>query len=101
MSRPGHSAGAGRVLVVEDDEGIREMLKYNLSTAGFSVQEASDGAASRAPIESPMTTSTARAPAARRLASLARAWFKLRSSMPISLPIHVTGCPIARTSRSG
>jgi DNA-binding response OmpR family regulator len=33
------------VLVVEDDEGIREMLKYNLTTAGFSVQEASDGAA--------------------------------------------------------
>lgn len=37
--------GAGRILVVEDDEGIREMLKYNLSGAGFSVQEASDGAA--------------------------------------------------------
>jgi DNA-binding response OmpR family regulator len=35
----------GRVLVVEDDEGIREMLKYNLTSAGFSVQEASDGAA--------------------------------------------------------
>jgi DNA-binding response OmpR family regulator len=32
------------VLVVEDDEGIREMLKYNLTSAGFSVQEASDGA---------------------------------------------------------
>jgi DNA-binding response OmpR family regulator len=39
------STGAGRVLVVEDDEGIREMLKYNLTSAGFSVQEASDGAA--------------------------------------------------------
>ena len=35
---------AGRVLVVEDDEGIRDMLRYNLSSAGFSVQEASDGA---------------------------------------------------------
>jgi two-component system response regulator RegX3 len=35
----------GRVLVVEDDEGIREMLKYNLVSAGFAVQEASDGAA--------------------------------------------------------
>ena len=35
---------AGRVLVVEDDEGIREMLRYNLASAGFSVQEASDGA---------------------------------------------------------
>jgi DNA-binding response OmpR family regulator len=39
-----HNGNAGRVLVVEDDEGIREMLKYNLSTAGFTVQEASDGA---------------------------------------------------------
>ncbi|HKW59275.1 MAG TPA: response regulator transcription factor [Candidatus Dormibacteraeota bacterium] len=36
--------GAGRVLVVEDDEGIREMLRYNLTAAGFSVHEASDGA---------------------------------------------------------
>jgi DNA-binding response OmpR family regulator len=44
MTRPAHNAGAGRVLVVEDDEGIREMLKYNLVTAGFSVHEASDGA---------------------------------------------------------
>lgn len=38
-------AAGGRVLVVEDDEGIREMLKYNLVAAGFSVVEASDGAA--------------------------------------------------------
>ena len=41
MNRP---RTAGRVLVVEDDEGIREMLKYNLNAAGFTVQEASDGA---------------------------------------------------------
>ena len=44
MTRPAHNGGSARVLVVEDDEGIREMLKYNLVTAGFSVQEASDGA---------------------------------------------------------
>ena len=43
MTRAVHNGSAGRVLIVEDDEGIREMLKYNLSTAGFSVQEASDG----------------------------------------------------------
>jgi two-component system response regulator RegX3 len=36
---------SGRVLVVEDDDGIREMLKYNLSGAGFTVLEARDGAA--------------------------------------------------------
>jgi DNA-binding response OmpR family regulator len=42
MSRA--AANSGRVLVVEDDEGIRDMLKYNLTAAGFSVQEASDGA---------------------------------------------------------
>jgi DNA-binding response OmpR family regulator len=35
---------AGRILVVEDDEGIREMLKYNLAQAGFAVNEAGDGA---------------------------------------------------------
>src|SRR5258708_34684830 len=45
MSRPAGNGRAGRVLVVEDDEGIREMLKYNLASAGFSVQEARDGAA--------------------------------------------------------
>lgn len=45
MSRGVNSGTSGRVLVVEDDEGIREMLKYNLVTAGFSVQEARDGAA--------------------------------------------------------
>jgi DNA-binding response OmpR family regulator len=45
MTRSAGNGSAGRVLVVEDDEGIREMLKYNLVTAGFSVQEASDGAA--------------------------------------------------------
>ena len=44
MNRTSSNGSAGRVLVVEDDEGIREMLKYNLSSAGFTVQEASDGA---------------------------------------------------------
>ena len=41
MPRPGSIA---RVLIVEDDEGIRETLKYNLSAAGYSVLEAADGA---------------------------------------------------------
>jgi len=45
MTRPSPNGSAGRVLVVEDDEGIREMLKYNRASAGFSVQEAGDGAA--------------------------------------------------------
>jgi two-component system, OmpR family, alkaline phosphatase synthesis response regulator PhoP len=45
MTRGAHNGTAGRVLIVEDDEGIREMLKYNLVSAGFSVHEASDGAA--------------------------------------------------------
>lgn len=44
MTRSSPNATAGRVLVVEDDEGIRETLKYNLVAAGFSVHEASDGA---------------------------------------------------------
>jgi two-component system response regulator RegX3 len=33
-----------RILIVEDDDGIRETLKYNLSAAGYSVSEARDGA---------------------------------------------------------
>lgn len=33
-----------RILVVEDDEGIRETLKYNFAMAGYGVQEARDGA---------------------------------------------------------
>jgi DNA-binding response OmpR family regulator len=45
MTRGAPTGTSGRVLIVEDDEGIRETLKYNLVTAGFSVQEASDGAA--------------------------------------------------------
>ena len=44
MSRSFKGGNSGRILVVEDDEGIRDMLKYNLVAAGFSVQEASDGA---------------------------------------------------------
>jgi DNA-binding response OmpR family regulator len=45
MSRGVQNSTAGKVLVVEDDEGIREMLKYNLVGAGFTVHEARDGAA--------------------------------------------------------
>jgi DNA-binding response OmpR family regulator len=37
------AAGFARILVVEDDEGIRDMLKYHLASAGFSVLEAADG----------------------------------------------------------
>ena len=34
---------AGRVLVVEDDEAIRDVVKFNLVAAGYEVLEASDG----------------------------------------------------------
>ena len=44
MKRPRVDVDGGRILVVEDDEGIRDMLRYNLVAAGFTVQEASDGA---------------------------------------------------------
>ena len=33
-----------RILVVEDDDGIRETLRYHLSSAGYEVSEARDGA---------------------------------------------------------
>lgn len=37
------ATGFARILIVEDDEGIREMLKYHLAAAGFVVLEARDG----------------------------------------------------------
>ena len=37
------ATGFARILIVEDDEGIREMLKYHLAAAGFVILEASDG----------------------------------------------------------
>jgi DNA-binding response OmpR family regulator len=37
-------APVAKILIVEDDEGIREMLRYNLAGAGYGVQEARDGA---------------------------------------------------------
>ncbi len=37
------STGWAKILVIEDDEGIRDTLKYNLLAAGFGVQEARDG----------------------------------------------------------
>jgi two-component system response regulator RegX3 len=47
-SRPAADAqpmtiGWARILIVEDDEAIRETLKYHLLAAGFTVQEAADG----------------------------------------------------------
>jgi two-component system response regulator RegX3 len=33
-----------RILIVEDDDGIRETLKYHLTSAGYAVTEARDGA---------------------------------------------------------
>jgi DNA-binding response OmpR family regulator len=34
---------AGKVLVVEDDQTLREVLKYNLSKEGYEVLAAQDG----------------------------------------------------------
>ena len=45
LQEPAQGSGWARILVVEDDEGIRDTLKYNLLAAGFAVQEARDGVA--------------------------------------------------------
>ncbi|HWJ07274.1 MAG TPA: response regulator [Steroidobacteraceae bacterium] len=42
---------AGRVLIVDDDAGIRTMLADYLGTHGYTVAEAGDGAAMRAQLE--------------------------------------------------
>jgi len=39
------ASGFARVLIIEDDEGIRETLKYHLMAAGLEVLEAADGTA--------------------------------------------------------
>lgn len=44
----GRSAPAGRVLVVDDDDALREVVRYALDKAGFEVLEAADGEAARA-----------------------------------------------------
>ena len=36
---------AERILVIEDDQSIRETLRYQLVAAGFGVEEAADGPA--------------------------------------------------------
>jgi two-component system phosphate regulon response regulator PhoB len=36
-------AASTRVLLVEDDADIRELIRYSLARAGFKVEEASDG----------------------------------------------------------
>jgi len=43
MAEPSPSGAWARILIIEDDEGIRDTLKYNLVAAGFGVQEARDG----------------------------------------------------------
>ena len=39
--------GARRILVVEDEAPIRQMIVFNLTRAGFEVEEAEDSAAAR------------------------------------------------------
>ncbi len=44
-----------KILVVEDESDIRELLRYNLEQDGFAVEEASDGAEA---LEAPTTMSS-------------------------------------------
>jgi DNA-binding response OmpR family regulator len=44
----GGDAGARRVLIVEDDERLRQMISTYLSRVGYSVEQAEDGAAALA-----------------------------------------------------
>lgn len=44
MTHVNHSAGEGpRVLVVDDDAGLRDLLEYGLGRAGFAVRSVADG----------------------------------------------------------
>jgi len=47
MSNPAEQARERvryKILVVEDESDIRELIRYNLSQEGFAVEEAADGA---------------------------------------------------------
>jgi two-component system phosphate regulon response regulator OmpR len=44
-------SGQGRILIVEDDASVREMLAEYLGTHGYEVEQAADGIAMRAAIE--------------------------------------------------
>ena len=44
-------SGQGRILIVEDDASVREMLAEYLGTHGYDVEQAADGIAMRAAIE--------------------------------------------------
>jgi two-component system OmpR family response regulator len=51
-SGPHHGAGAGRILVVEDDAALRSLVAFALEDEGYSVDAVADGAAATAAVAS-------------------------------------------------
>jgi excisionase family DNA binding protein len=51
QSGPGRRAGGPLVLVVDDDAALRELMRVNLESAGYSVRQAENVAAAMAAIE--------------------------------------------------
>jgi CheY-like chemotaxis protein len=80
---------ARRVLVVEDDAGIRELLRLHLDLAGFSIDEVADGR------EAAATRAISSRPAPARVYRDAR-----RQDARLRVRAHASDCEPARRSRT-
>ncbi len=95
-------AFAGRVLLVEDDADVREVLKESLAASGWEVTQAQDGAAAcevlegGAPLDVLVTDVVM--PGAVSGVALARAAARLRPELPVLL---ISGYPTATLAAQG
>ncbi len=93
---------AGRVLLVEDDAAVREVLKESLAASGWEVAQAADGAAARAVLEGAMLldilVSDVVMPGAVSGVELARTAARLRPELPVLL---ISGYPTATLAAQG
>lgn len=96
------AGGAGRVLLVEDDADVREVLRESLAASGWEVTQAADGATARdvlegrAPLD--IVVSDVVMPGAVNGVDLARAAARLRPGLPVLL---ISGFPSAVLAAQG
>ncbi len=95
-------AFAGRVLLVEDDADVREVLKESLAASGWEVTQAADGAAACEVLEQDVPldilVSDVVMPGAVSGVALVRAAARLRPELPVLL---ISGYPSATLAAQG
>lgn len=95
-------AFAGRVLLVEDDADVREVLRESLSASGWEVTQAADGATACEVLEGPapldIVVSDVVMPGTVNGVELARAAARLRPDLPVLL---ISGFPSAALVAQG